>query len=215
MSDAWRWLESTRELQETAYGVDLSRRLAGAELADNLVHQGFALVMELAEVFGEIQWKNWAKNRGAVNRDAAVGELVDVAHFIANLLVHLNVTDEEWERLYRQKQDTNRQRQLMRGGYDALSTKCPGCRRELDKPGGVSRDDQFLVCKGCDMLIAQMDLNEGELMWHPRVDGDLAERLWAHTGDECTCDEYGMGRPRVDSQCPVCKPVLNQHGIPM
>jgi hypothetical protein len=135
-SPPWRWLASTRELQETAFGVDFSQRKTSAQLADNMVHQGFALFIELAEAFGELQWKDWAQNRGELKRDAMVGELVDTAHFLANLLVHLDVTDDEWERLYREKQERNRTRQ--RSGYDSTATKCPRCKRELDKPGAVT-----------------------------------------------------------------------------
>lgn len=172
MSD-WRWLTSTRELQETAYGVDFSKRQEGAELADNLVHQGFALIIELAECFGEIQWKDWAKDRGQHDRDAAVGELVDVAHFLANLLVHFGVTDEEWEQLYQAKQERNRQRQASAGGYDAKKSKCPNpaCKRELDKPGATRWNGNALVCYSCGAYLAAKVMSN--IAWEPTVDGNL------------------------------------------
>lgn len=172
MSD-WKWLASTRELQETAFGVDFSKRQEGAELADNLVHQGFALIVELAEAFGEVQWKDWAKDRGQHNRDAAVGELVDVAHFLANLLVHFDVTDEEWEKLYQEKQARNRARQQAAGGYDNVRSKChnPACRRELDKPGATRWNGNALVCYSCGAYLATKAYDN--IVWEPQVDGNV------------------------------------------
>jgi hypothetical protein len=171
--DKWRWLESTRRLQEEAFGVDFSKRQEGAELADNLVHQGFALIIELAEAFGEIQWKDWANDRGQHNRDAVVGELVDVGHFLANLLVHLDVTDNEWERLYQAKQARNRVRQATAGGYDSVRSKChnPACRRELDKPGATRWNGNALVCYSCGAYLATKVM--GNITWEPSVDGNV------------------------------------------
>lgn len=133
MSD-WCWLESTRRLQEDAFGVDFGVLNANPdELADSIVMNHSALIVELGEFMNEVGWKDWAQPRGWVNRDAAVGELVDVAHFLANILVRLGVSDDEWERRYRAKQDVNRARQ--RDGYDARKDKCPRCGRAYDDPG--------------------------------------------------------------------------------
>ena len=68
--------------------------------------------MELAEASREFSWKAWARDVAFYNRDRLVAELVDVSHFIANMLVAMGVTDEEWEAAYRAKQQINRQRQL-------------------------------------------------------------------------------------------------------
>lgn len=89
-----------------------------------------AISVELAEFMQEVGWKDWASPRGWVNRTRAVGELVDVGHFLANLLCALDVTDQEWEDAYRAKQEVNRRRQ--RDGYDGVSGKCPVCRRSYD-----------------------------------------------------------------------------------
>jgi len=132
MSD-WRWLESTRELQEEAYGKTFHGHVDPDEFADAIVMNHSALVVELGEFMNEVGWKDWSTPRGWVNRDAAVGELVDVAHFLANLLVRLNVTDDEWEQRYQAKQDVNRNRQ--RSGYDTRVHKCPSCGRAYDDPG--------------------------------------------------------------------------------
>lgn len=92
-----------------------------------------ALVVELSEFLGEVGWKDWATPRGWVNREAAVGELVDVGHFLANILCALGVTDEEWQARYQDKQEVNRQRQ--RDGYDGVTGKCARCRRSFDDSG--------------------------------------------------------------------------------
>lgn len=131
---SWRWLLSTRNLQEQAFKVDFEELQRDPDaLADSIVWNYTALVVELGEFMNEVGWKTWATPRGWVNRDAAVGELVDAAHFLANLLVRLDVTDDEWELRYRQKQEINRRRQA--NGYDGRSGKCPGCYRSYDDPG--------------------------------------------------------------------------------
>lgn len=124
----WKWLEATRELQISAYGVD-PQALEGNELADYAIWNVVALSDEMSEFLGEIQWKPWSKVRGGVNRDAAIGELIDAAHFLANLAVAIGCTDEEWISRYQKKMDLNAKRQ--RDGYDN-SNKCKKCGRALD-----------------------------------------------------------------------------------
>ena len=124
----WNWLEETRKLQIASYGADPSF-LEDAALADFVIWNCVALSDEVSEFLGEVQWKPWAKTRGGVNRDAAIGELVDVAHFLANLAVAMGCTDEEWERRYRAKMELNAKRQ--RDGYNN-ENKCQVCKRALD-----------------------------------------------------------------------------------
>lgn len=125
----WHWLKSTRELQEDHYGVNF-REMDGEVRADYVTWNATALTAELGEFLNEVGWKPWAKGRGWVNREEAVGELVDVAHFLGNLLCALGVSDEEWEKRYQDKQQVNRDR-MESGTYDGRSTKC-GCGRALD-----------------------------------------------------------------------------------
>lgn len=171
-STKWKWLESTKHLQRESFGVDYTT-LTGEKLAEYLVHNGFALVAELAEAFQEIQWKNWAHNRGVLNRDAMAGELVDTAHFLANAAVAIGIDDDEWERLYREKQERNKVRQSSATGYDAKSSKCPSCRRELDKPGVMvimkskHRDALLVGCSHCDELLGTVSGNM--IYWQPGV----------------------------------------------
>jgi dimeric dUTPase (all-alpha-NTP-PPase superfamily) len=124
----WNWLASTKVLQEAVFGQTFPKE--GDELADYVTWNATALLTEVGEALNELGWKNWASPRGWVNREQFVGELVDVAHFLANMAVAVGVTDAEWQRRYVAKQEVNRQRQ--RDGYDGVSGKCPGCRRSYD-----------------------------------------------------------------------------------
>lgn len=156
----WGWLDSTRHLQRTAYGLDYST-LHDDSLADYITWNALALVDEVHEFLQEVQWKTWAKNRGRIHdRDAAVGELVDAGHFLANLAAALGVSDSEWEAKYREKQTRNAARQAAAGGYDSRAEKCPSCRRELDKPGATYRRsgrgvgaESTVHCKACDTRV--------------------------------------------------------------
>lgn len=158
----WLWLESTRKLQSTVYHVNYGS-LQGDELADYVTMNVVALTSEIHEFTNEIQWKTWANDRGRVNRDEAVDELVDVGHFLGNLLVVLGVSDVEWEVRYRDKQLRNAQRQEAPGGYSG--EKCPNCHRELDREGAlVSRNGfgiggpTYLHCGHCDAPIRVVEI---------------------------------------------------------
>lgn len=91
--------------------------------------QILGLLDEAHEALAEIGWKPWATSR-YMNRDAFVSELVDVWHFLMNLLLAAEVTPEEFINLYMEKNDKNARRQ--KDGYDGVSTKCPGCKRAYD-----------------------------------------------------------------------------------
>lgn len=147
----WQWLASTRQLQQSHYGLNYDK-LMGDALADYFMTQHTALTCELTEFMDEVNWKPWMKDRrGDVpDRNAAIGELVDAAHFLANLLCALNVTDEEWEELYQKKQERNRRRQES-GSYTKAAYKCPDCARELDRPGAILEDQyaKLFLCTHC------------------------------------------------------------------
>lgn len=124
----WSWLTSTRQLQSEYFGVTYP--IEGEDLADYVTWNSLALIKEVSELTDEFGWKTWSKPRGWVNRENALKEAVDVAHFLANILCAIGITDEEWERAYRAKQEVNRQRQ--RDGYDGVSGKCEMCKRSFD-----------------------------------------------------------------------------------
>lgn len=106
-------LSDTYELQARAFGHALP--LEGEALADFVTWNVAALVAEVGEALEQVGWKNWAARRGWVNREAFVGELIDVQHFLNNLLCSVGVTDEELQARYAVKQELNRSRQ--RDGY--------------------------------------------------------------------------------------------------
>jgi hypothetical protein len=131
LSDSgWQWLKSTADLQRDTYGYDLPMP-PGEKIANYAVMNHTAGVKEFGELLDEFGWKPWASPRGWFNREAALSEAVDVAHFLANILVAIGVTDEEWELAYRMKQEMNRRRQ--RAGYTGRD-KCRSCGRAYDDP---------------------------------------------------------------------------------
>lgn len=126
----WEWLASTRALQEEYFlDVDFAS-MTPEDRATYISTNVLAANLELAELLGEVGWKPWTSPRGWINRDEAVVEVVDVLHFIANILAAMDVSEVELWEAYRHKQSVNRQRQT--AGYDGRSGKCPNCGRATD-----------------------------------------------------------------------------------
>lgn len=121
------WIMRTRVLQREAFGVD-PVKLEGKEREEYIRWNVLAAEDELHEALGEVSWKPWA-SKEYFNRDEFVGELVDVLHFVGNLLAVAQVTGTELTTRYSGKQQKNRDRQ--RDGYDGVTGKCPGCKRDL------------------------------------------------------------------------------------
>lgn len=117
----FRWLEETERLQRETYGYDFP--LTPPALAHYFQWNVTALVAELGEMLVEFPgWKPWVTAPGQeINRDRVVQELVDVEHFIANLLVSVGCDDDEFWTRYRAKMAVNRGRQER--GYDGVSEK--------------------------------------------------------------------------------------------
>lgn len=96
--------------------------------------QSLALIKELGEALDETGWKPWASSRH-LNVEPYVGEVVDVFHFMLNLLLVTGVSPaimaEKFSEKFFAKQVLNAQRQ--HDGYDGVTTKCPECRRALDE----------------------------------------------------------------------------------
>lgn len=131
------WLLSTRVLQRQSFGADPAL-LEGAALADYLRWNSLALIKELGEALDETDWKPWTVTEaGFYNRDAFVGEMVDVLHFAANMLVAARCTDRELTERYEAKQQKNRDRMASKS-YTGLRDKCPQCYRAYD--------DQYTEC---------------------------------------------------------------------
>jgi hypothetical protein len=114
------WLESTRILQTHSYGADPAK-LVGEAQVEYVRWNMLALIKELMESLDECSWKPWSvSEKGLKNRDAFVDELVDVAHFLANLLVAANCSDEEFHQRYTIKQQVNRER-MASGTYQGVN----------------------------------------------------------------------------------------------
>ena len=129
-----RLFQLQHDLQIDSFGRNFQRMLA-AERVVYIREMQQAAIMELCEALDEVGWKSWATS-WHINRDAYVGELVDVLHFWINMLLALGDDPEELARevfsRYETKGRLNAKRQA--DGYDGVSTKCPQCHRALDDP---------------------------------------------------------------------------------
>lgn len=167
--NGWEWIKTTEELQVESYGNDL-RSMSGSERDQHIRDNVLAATAELHEALDETSWKPWSTETGQVNRENFKGEIVDVLHFIGNLILLGNLSEEEVWIAYREKQQRNRDRMGKSGGYQASKNKCPGCRRELDRPRAYQHVGQSyhetvnqagtavkqhvhhtLICNGCKL----------------------------------------------------------------
>jgi hypothetical protein len=193
--NVWKWLESTKKLQEKSFGFKLPLP-EGDALADYVTWNHSALVLEAGELLSEFGWKIWTKNRGWVNRELALKEAVDVGHFLANILAAIGVTDEEWVAAYQAKQQVNRDR-MSSGTYDGVSTKCPGCKRAYDDdinctPAKPRVNGGAAYCGETDMFI----VNKEETC--PYCSCDYADTAGCYTDADGTprCNRRHTPRPR-------------------
>lgn len=137
----WKWLESTKKLQEGIYGYPLDDFSTLVKTQDNPIFDNdlravakyldwnaTAAVQELAELREEFSWKPWATDRPFVNRERILKEAVDVGHFIGNILTGIGVTDEEYEEAYRNKQQIN----ILRAQSGTYSAKKGGISQGSD-----------------------------------------------------------------------------------
>lgn len=112
----WRWLESTKVLQEQSYGYDFATMARmPRQLCDYLAHMTMGIFSELSEVLYEFEWKRWTTDMPWFDRDRIIDECIDIQHFVGNILVAVGCSDEEYQRRYMAKQDKNRER--MSTGY--------------------------------------------------------------------------------------------------
>lgn len=117
----WRWLESTDKLQRETYGYGDEYSQASvdpAKMAHYIDWNCTAAVQEMAEVREEFSWKPWATDTPFVNKGRVLNEIVDVLHFLGNILTVMEVTDDELAIVYQEKQDINRRRAAS-GTYSA------------------------------------------------------------------------------------------------
>lgn len=134
-----QWLEETRALQIQAFGKD-PLALEGEDRIEWIRWNVLAATDELHEMLNETGWKPWATSRH-VNEKAAGGELVDVLHFVANLLLAVGWEDGTLEDAYVAKMQKNRDR-MASGTYDGLTGKCKVCKRALDDVDTLCTDTE-------------------------------------------------------------------------
>lgn len=104
------WLLTTRVLQRQSFGRDPAT-LEGADAAEYVRWNTLAAVDELMEALHEVDWKPWTVTEDGIrDRDAFVDELVDVMHFVGNMLVAARCSDKELTQRYEAKQQKNRDR---------------------------------------------------------------------------------------------------------
>lgn len=123
--------EHQRQLQRDAFVGGDPSELNLEQKIQYIKDMVLAATDELHEALAEVGWKPWSTRR-EIDRDPYVGELVDVQHFVLNLLIAVGVTPEEFFGRYTAKAAVNQTRQD--AGYDD-SMKCSVCRRALDEPG--------------------------------------------------------------------------------
>lgn len=121
-------LNRQRELQKKHYGVDITT-FSDEERVQYIRDMSLALTDELHEALNEVGWKPWATSRH-LNRQAYLGELIDVLHFWCNLVLIANTSEQELVDMYFAKANKNAKRQME--GYDGVSGKCTTCGRAFD-----------------------------------------------------------------------------------
>ena len=164
-------IERQRQLQEqhmfngTSFAdmsvLDRVRYLKDMVLAiDNELH---------AEVLNEFTWKPWDKSQPTIHEEHLLRELVDVWHFLMNLMwaTYPQDTPAELARrfflVYTDKWEVNVERQ--RAGY-TNNGKCPLCTRALDDVGIADVHDEFtertgldvVMCLGCQGTFPRSDI---------------------------------------------------------
>jgi len=134
-------LTAQAQLQREAYGLDVADIHYDARIR-YIKDMVLAATDELHEALNEVSWKPWTSGDPTINEEAFFAELVDVVHFVMNLLLvaHAGWTPDrvaiELAARYTAKNRKNLRRQL--DGYDGRN-KCPGCRRALDDDAVLCR----------------------------------------------------------------------------
>lgn len=109
------WLKHTLDRQMSIYGMPHPNDMSKEEVICRVQTQVVAIVAELGELLREFDWKPWTKGPRGIDRDNMTGEMVDLLHFAANILVLVGCTDSELLDRYEMKASANAQRQA--AGY--------------------------------------------------------------------------------------------------
>lgn len=110
MMDFDEMMLHAHSLQVNYIGIDPGA-LTGEERAEYVRSMVLAATDELHEAMHEVAWKPWKVDQGEIrDRPAYIEELVDVMHFIANLLLVVDADGEEVSQMYEHKMRTNMER---------------------------------------------------------------------------------------------------------
>lgn len=148
-------------LQTETFGIELDE-MNVQERVDYIKENVLAMTDELHELLAETSWKPWAKSV-FLNEEKAFSELVDVWHFMMNIMlaitpnVEASQLAEELTKSYFKKREVNVQRQ--EDGYDGVSTKCPECNRALDDTEAVTMAGGprvKFICVGCGTDVTEI-----------------------------------------------------------
>lgn len=130
------------KLQRDSFGIDPGQMSEDAKI-QYIRDMILAATDELHEALNETGWKPWASSRH-INREAFVGELIDVMHFMVNLWLAVDATPEEIEQKYLAKANKNAKRQA--DGYNGVDGKCTICGRAFDD-AAVTCSPEFGCCE--------------------------------------------------------------------
>ena len=162
--------ELQHKLQQS-YG-SVPQRMRRAEHIQYVKDMTLAAIQELGEALNETNWKPWSVSSRGINVPAYVGELVDVWHFLMNLMLAAgydpaDAADALYEG-YLVKRGINEKRASE--GYDDTLLKCPLCKRALDDPAVSCRvittvdgitTNGFCVDLGRDYTLGYLELQRG------------------------------------------------------
>ena len=145
------WLRKTRDLQKNVYFIDFDE-MAGDDprrirkLVEYMRWNMLAIDDELAEMRQAISWKPWQHDEPYADREEIIKEAVDVLHFVANIIVAAGGTDELLDRLYLEKMEKNKKRQIEGYKVKTSGVKCSLCYRAIDDVGVGKQPDMCSKC---------------------------------------------------------------------
>lgn len=145
------WLRKTRDLQRDVYFINYEEMEGDKpnnirKLVEYMRWNMLAIDDELAEMRQAISWKPWQHDDPYADREEIVKEAVDVLHFVANIIVAAGGTDEVLDRLYLEKMEKNKKRQLEGYRVKTSGVKCIVCYRAMDDVGVGKQPD---MCNKC------------------------------------------------------------------
>lgn len=145
------WLKRTKDLQKNVYFINYDDMDGNSprnirNLVDYMRWNMLAIDDELAEMRQAISWKPWQHDEPYADRQEIIKEAVDVLHFVANIIVAAGGTDEELDRLYIEKMERNKQRQLAGYKVKQEGVKCELCSRAIDDVGRGAAPNMCSKC---------------------------------------------------------------------